>query len=195
MREADVRSAIAARLSSNTVSTALMVSEMVVCQAEARIDLAVIEPNRLVGWEIKTGVDKLTRLPLQQEIYSRVFDRVWLVAEQKHLCEATNMVPAWWGVVRVDDRPTGCRLTQVRPSRVNRQIDMDSVVRLLWRDEALAELRLLGLDAGLGRAPKRQLWDALAAAVPRRISATELRKRVRVRLMSRIDWRAGAPRK
>ena len=33
-----------------------------------------------MGWEIKTRQDTLSRLPRQEAVYSRVFDRVWLVA-------------------------------------------------------------------------------------------------------------------
>ncbi|MFL6164289.1 MAG: sce7726 family protein [Jatrophihabitantaceae bacterium] len=193
MREMEVRAAIGARVS-RLPGPPLLVPEMALCQAEARIDLAMIYPERLVGWEIKTGADRLSRLDNQQEVYSRVFDRIWLAADVKHLDQALAVVPDWWGIMRAESRGDVCRLVQVRPSRVNRGIDLRSLVCLLWREETLTELRALDLADGLERAPRRELWDQLAAAAPRRVSPTELRRRVRLRLMVRSGWRAGVPR-
>ena len=195
MEEAWVRAAIASR--SRTCAPPephLLIPELALCQAEARIDLAVVERSRLVGWEIKTRADRLTRLPQQQQVYSRVFDRVWLAADVKHIEAATAVIPEWWGIVRIEADAGQCRLVQVRSSRLNRGVDLYSLVRLLWRDEVLSELARVGLGEGQARSPKRELWAALAAAAPRFISAAQLRSRVRTRLMSRDDWRADRPR-
>lgn len=189
VREVDVRAAIAARAASNA-GPQRVVPELALCQAEARIDVAVVEPRRLVGWEIKTEVDGLRRLPRQEEVYSRVFDRVWLAAHVKHLPAAIELVPHWWGIVRIEERSFGCRLVQVRPSRLNRSVDLRALACLLWRDEVLEELASLGLADSLKRAPRRDLWDALASAAPRRVSPSELRRRIRLRLISRRGWRA-----
>jgi hypothetical protein len=189
VRESDVRVAIAARAASRG-GLQRVVPELALCQAEARIDVAIVEPTRLVGWEIKTEVDGLRRLPHQEGVYSRVFDRVWIAAHAKHLPTAIDLVPSWWGVVRIEERRAECRLVQVRPSRLNRSVDLRALACLLWRDEVLGELASLGLTGGLERAPKRELWDALASAAPRRVSSSELRRRIRLRLISRRGWRA-----
>lgn len=188
VRESDVRTAIAARVTSSG-GMKRVVPELALCKAEARIDVAVVEPARLVGWEIKTEMDGLRRLPRQEEVYSRIFDRVWLAAHARHLPAALNLVPEWWGVVRIEEHSTSCRLVQVRPSRLNRSIDLHALTCLLWRDEVLGELESLGIADGLARAPKRDLWDALASAAPRRVSPTQLRRRIRVRLITRRGWR------
>ncbi|SLE92600.1 sce7726 family protein [Mycobacteroides abscessus] len=188
VRESDVRTAIATRVTSDG-GIRRVIPELALCQAAARIDVAVVEPARLVGWEIKTETDGLRRLPRQEEVYSRVFDRVWLAVHAKHLPTALDLVPDWWGAVRVEEHSAGCRLVQVRPSRLNRSIDLHALTCLLWRDEVLGELNELGLADGLARAPKRELWDALASAAPRHVSPTQLRRRIRVRLISRRGWR------
>lgn len=193
VRESDVRAAIAERVMTSD-GTMRIVHELALCQAAARIDVAVVEPARMVGWEIKTETDGLRRLPRQEAVYSRIFDRVWLAAHAKHLPAALDLVPDWWGVQRVEQRSTGCHLIQVRPSRLNRSIDLRALTCLLWRDEVLDELDSLGLAHGLARAPKRALWDELASAAPRHVSPTQLRRRIRVRLISRRDWRPGEPR-
>lgn len=195
MREADVRDALVERLRRQHADEqqARIVHELSLCQAEARIDLAVVN-GRLTGWEIKTAADTLGRLPLQQPVYSRVFDRVWLAADARHVDRALGLIPPWWGVVRVGERGGVCTLTQVRPSRLNPAVDLASLVRLLWRDEALGELEALGLADGLERAPRRVLWQRLAEAVPRRASKAQVQRRVRERLRDREGWRADRPR-
>jgi hypothetical protein len=192
VKEIEIRSAIADRsLGESPDQPMLVVPELALCQAEVRIDLAVIETQRLVGWEIKARTDNLNRLPKQQEIYSKVFDRMWLAADNRHLEKAMDVIPTWWGVVRVENRDGQCHLTQVRGSRLNRNVDLRALVCLLWRDEVIVELQRVGLDEGAARLPKRELWEALAGAAPRHVSPTRLRARVRAQLMARQDWRVG----
>lgn len=195
MREADVRDALVERLRRQHADEqqTRIVHELSLCQAEARIDLAVVN-GRLTGWEIKTAADTLVRLPLQEPVYSRVFDRVWLAADARHVDGALGLIPLWWGVVRIGERSGTCTLTQVRPSRMNPDVDLRSLVRLLWRDEVLAELEALGLAEGVERAPRRVLWQRLVDAVPRRASKAQVQRRVRERLRDREGWRADRPR-
>jgi hypothetical protein len=195
MQEATVRAAIEARLVALDAhpGETLIVHELGLCQAEARVDIAAVN-GQLVGWEIKTRQDTLMRLPRQQDVYSRVFDRVWLVADQRHIEPALRMIPTWWGVIRIRDDGLDCRLVTVRPSRLNRDVHPPSLVRLLWRVEVLAELEALGLAEGIERAPRRVLWAALAGAVPKHIARRKLQERVRDRLKSRQGWRSDRPR-
>jgi hypothetical protein len=186
-----VRSAVAAFAARREAKRpeARIVHELAVCQAAARIDVACIN-GRLDGWEIKTAADTLTRLPRQQELYSRVFDRMWLVAERRHLDRATDMIPEWWGLIRAEEEGSACRLAIVRSARTNPTVDLHAVVRLLWREEVLGELRALNLAAGLERGTRRLLWDSLADSVPESLTGPQLRARVRERLKHRAGWRA-----
>ncbi len=195
VHEATVRAAVEARLVALDAhpGETLIVHELGLCQAEARVDIAAVN-GLLVGWEIKTRQDTLSRLPHQQEVYSRVFDRVWLVADERHIGPALPMIPTWWGVMRIRETGQNCRLVIVRPSRLNRDVDPRSLVRLLWRVEVLAELDVLGLADGLKRAPRRVLWEALAGSVPEHISRRRLQERVRTRLKTREGWRVDRPR-
>lgn len=195
MREETVRAAVAERVAALGAAhgDTLILHELSLCQAEARVDLAAVN-GRLVGYEIKTAVDTLVRLPRQQEVYSRVLDRVWLVADGRHIDRAMVLIPDWWGVMRIADRRGVCHLQVVRRSKLNPNVDPYSLVRLLWRDEVLGELEALGLSAKLTRAPRRVLWDELAGAVPSRLSLPQLQSNVRARLKSRGDWRADRPR-
>lgn len=194
MREAEVMAALTAKLSERHGPETLLLPELSLCQAEARIDLAVVN-GHLTGWEVKTASDTLFRLPRQESVYSRVFDRVWLAADGKHVAAALDLIPAWWGICEVVSTDAGAQFRKVRDARINRAVDLEAIVRLLWRDELLEELAAVGLSDGHARSPKRVLWTELARAAPRHISATQLRRRVRERLKSRRDWRSGEPRR
>ena len=191
VQELAVRSAIAARVARDDPHAAetRIVYELGLCQAEARIDVATIN-GQLIGWEIKTRSDRLTRLPRQEAVYSRVFDRMWLVAAERHIERAIGIIPHWWGVLQIDSQSDDCGLRLVRRARLNENVDPYSLVRLLWREEALEELARLGLSTGHRRAPRRVLWKLLADAAPELISAAYLRARVRERLKHRDGWRA-----
>jgi hypothetical protein len=193
MSEAEVRQAIVLRsLLGQGERSIRMVPEMALCQSQARIDLAVVG-DQLVGWEIKTENDNLARLQKQVEVYSRIFDRLWLAADERHLQSAASMIPSWWGIVRIVRRNDCWKLQTIRPARLNRAIDLYSLVTLLWRNEVLQELERLGLAGGRDRDPRRQLWELFSSAAPRYISRRELRSRVRLRLKERPDWRVDRP--
>ena len=102
MQEAVVRAAIEAQVAAVDArpGDTLIVHELGLCQAEARVDIAAVN-GLLVGWEIKTRQDRLSRLPRQEAVYSRVFDRMWLVADERHIAPALDMIPPWWGVIRI----------------------------------------------------------------------------------------------
>lgn len=193
MREAEVMTALKERLSSLHGPDTLILPELGLCQSEARVDLAVVN-SQFVGWEVKTAKDTLARLPRQEAVYSRVFDRMWLAVDVKHLNGAAALVPGWWGICTIESVGQSYRFERVRAAGRNHEVDLLSLVHLLWRDEVLAELADLGLADGLARSPRRVLWAELAGAAPRLVTAAGLRRRVRGRLMSREGWRSAAPR-
>jgi len=73
VNDGEVRSALRARLDRQYPDRqgTRIVEELDLCQASARIDLAVVN-GRMIGWEIKSGADRLGRLPQQQVVYSRL---------------------------------------------------------------------------------------------------------------------------
>jgi hypothetical protein len=157
-----------------------LVPEMALCQGAARIDLAAIGVE-LDGYEIKSDRDDLRRLPVQAATYGRVFDRLTLVASDRHLTSAAAQIPEWWGlsVINADAR----RIERLREASPNPSFDPFAVVRLLWRDEAAAALQVrLGR---VPRSPRRLLCQQLAEMT----SPDELREIVRCALRDRTDWR------
>lgn len=189
-----MRAALASKLTAgHDLGGSRIIHELDLCQAAARVDIAVVNGS-MTGWEIKTASDTLTRLPRQRDVYSRVFDRVWLAAAPRHVEPALALIPDWWGVVEIRGESDTYRFRTVRRSKRNPAVDLHSVVRLLWRQETLEELQAIGLGDGMQRAPRRVLWEALAQAAPRRVSKTLLKERVRWRLKTRAGWRSDVPR-
>jgi hypothetical protein len=185
LRDSDIRQALRARLAAaHDPADTLIIDELGVCQGAVRVDVAVVN-GLLAGFEIKSERDTLDRLPAQAIAYSRVFDEVTAVASERHLAAITELVPEWWGLEVATLADGGVILQPVRHAARNAAVEPASVVKLLWREEALDELRARGLGRGVMSKPREFAWARLAKSV----SCQELGEIVRSRLRSRQSWR------
>jgi len=164
-----------------------MVEEMEVCLGRARVDLALIA-DLLIGIEIKSVKDNVTRLPGQVHAYSRCFDRVVLVVDKSLVAKARPLIPTWWGlVVSCQQNDQSTYAFERRPRR-NPELDLDALLALLWRDEVNAMLAEL-----LGAAPKpRATKKSIRAQLLAEIEATVLHGASLTKLRERTAWR-GVP--
>ena len=186
MNEADIRSALDQHLRPQApggVDT-LVRHEMGICNGARRIDVAVIG-TRIDGYEIKSDDDTLARLEAQAADYGRVFDRLTLVTTDKHLRRATAAIPQWWGIIlaRNDDRSV--QLETLREPQANTLTEPFATTQLLWRDEALEELKARNQARGLSKKPRHHVWTVLSELLPKE----ELTSLVRQKIMTRPDWR------
>lgn len=187
LKELDVRLAlynheIKAILTAHPSS--LVVDELGLMEGAFRVDLAVIN-SRLHGYEIKSYSDNLDRLPSQQNTYNKIFDRMTLVADERHVAKALELVPQWWGLISSRTTKGVTVLNEIWPSRQNLEIDPYALAQLLWREEALDALRQRGLDRGVRTKPRKIIWQAVAAC----LTLDEIRTVIRHKLASRKDWR------
>lgn len=190
MRDFDIRSELKRELLALCADDpdTIVVEEFGLSGGAARADLAVVNGN-LKGYEIKSNSDTLKRLERQSAIYSKVFDTMTLVTEERHLKGAMKIVPVWWGVQIAEPQASGmARLHSVRPERKNPGVLSTELVQLLWRDEVLNLLSQYFPDGKLARKPRRLLWQALVQSV----SLPELKDLVRKSLKSRDCWRLDA---
>ena len=99
MRDADVRAAVRRRLAIQHVcdNNTLVVEQTGIWSASVRIDIAAFN-GELTGVELKSDRDTLDRLPLQADLYGRVFDKLELIMGAKHLEKALKLLPPWWSV-------------------------------------------------------------------------------------------------
>lgn len=79
-----------------------VINEFTVGDFSRRVDLAVIQNNRLLAFEVKSDADSLVRLDGQVEKYLQYFDKVTVVTAPKHTCKVLSLTPknvAVWEVI------------------------------------------------------------------------------------------------
>ena len=178
----DIRAVLKSRLQiKHALETdTVVVEELGLCQGQVRVDMAVVN-GVLHGYEIKSDCDTLRRLPNQVVAYGKVLDRATLVVGVRHLEEALEQVPVWWGVMKAEATAKGLCLKVVRPGRKNPSRDPRVLAELLWRDEALALLKERDAVRGLLTKPRQHAWDRVAEVY----DVNEIGDAVRARLKAR----------
>jgi hypothetical protein len=182
--EADVRQSLRTQVLSGAPSSAEAVFEFWVPQSNERADVVVIDKT-MDAFEIKTERDTLKRLPRQVDAYTRVFDRCHAVVAHRHVDKALEILPPWWGVQVIGERLSFVALREAEP---NGRVDRETLVRLLWRDEAYAVLCELGTVPD-PRAGRFRLWEMLLAL----LDVDSLRWVVRQTLLGRDAEQARIP--
>jgi hypothetical protein len=121
--------------------------------------------------------------------YNTVFDRIVLVAAERHLPDAAAIIPEWWGLVSASAGPRGgIRFATVRHTRINTGVDDYCVAQLLWREEAKAILVSLGAEDRDLRGNRASLYGHMV----KRLSSMELRHAVREAIKHREGWQRPA---
>lgn len=186
-RDIDIRNILHYQLKKdhNNEPDTLILDELVICQGDSRIDVAVINGS-INGYEIKSESDTLERLPRQAELYNKVFDTVTILTASRYIEEVSDIIPNWWGIVKAEmDIDGQVELFTIREPRKNKDIEPLALAQLLWKDEAIEILKGKGLHKGLLSKPRGVLWQVLADKLP----LSELQDAVREKLKSRETWR------
>lgn len=167
----------------------LILDELVVGHGAVRIDLVVLN-NRLHGYEIKSDLDSLRRLPGQIRAYNSVMDRVTLVVGYRHAYNALRIVPEWWGVKLAEIRKINGTviLSSARSPRRNPEIDLNAIVALLWREEALNILEEFGPAKEMRFKPRIKIYKRLVEIC----KPDYLHARIRQQMKCRKGWRVDA---
>lgn len=189
LRDSDIRAALRHQLSAEHCADTLILDELGLACSTARVDVAVLNGS-MSGFEIKSDVDSLARLPRQVAAYDSILDFATLVAGTRHFQHARDVVPEHWGLVRAEVLDGALNLTMVRPAMHNARVVPRNLAMMLWREELVEELKARQAYRGLSAKPKGALWDALVGAT----SVDELRNLVRERVKARGDWRAAERR-
>ena len=175
---------------------ALVVDEFYLPGNTVRADL-VVAGEELVGYEIKAGADRLTRLPKQIVGYGKVFARVNIVTVPAHLDAVLALVPAWWGVMLPTGRRSELQLHQVRAAGLNLDRNVHAMCSLLCRDELSAKLKEVGAARGLNGWSKAVMIEAVVGMLSVEEADCYLRAclKARARLVAKpepretsIDW-------
>jgi hypothetical protein len=165
---------------------ARIIDEMGVVHGAARVDVAVL--NKVIhGYELKSDLDTLRRLPEQMKAYNSVFDQVTLVVGKQHIQEAINATPEWWGITIAKMAAPGGTVSfcTIREPEENPNKDSVAIANLLWRDEALDLLEKAGHAEGIRSKPRQVLYERLAAFYDQ----PTLQTKVWECLSARTTWR------
>lgn len=94
----------------------------------------VLAADTLIGFEIKSEKDNLTRWPAQSLAYSNVFDKVWLCTHSKHLVKAIDTTPKHIGILLIDDLGSIAIVRTPKSSKARNTYDLAT---MLWKEELI----------------------------------------------------------
>lgn len=118
MKESDIKRALIESLVRDEGVQAIA-QEFAFDFGRCRADVVCVRNNRLVGYEIKSAVDKTTRLPDQLLSYGQFFDYTYVVCDAKHLTNVESMASENVGVYLCAERG----VKKFSPAKINRDLD------------------------------------------------------------------------
>lgn len=186
VRDADVRPVLARKIAQRMGHREhVLVPEVELrWSVPARVD-ALLVSDRLCGFEIKSDVDSLDRLPRQVLAYNMVLERATLVVGERHRLHASDVVPSWWSIWVASARREYVTITQVRGGRLNPTLDTLAVTSLLTRTELLQVSRDNGLP-GASRMGAEEVRSTVVGGLNPRQVVSEVRRM----LLAREGWRS-----
>lgn len=188
MNDFQIRSALKPKLLkkyANDTNT-IIIEELGVIHGEARVDLAVINGS-LHGYELKSSKDTLYRLPDQINSYNLVFDRMTLIVEKCHVYESIKIIPEWWGIKIVEKSISGkIKFHTIRRSSNNPNPDPISILKLLWKEEALNFLKKYDCDSKIRSKKRNEIYTKIVEIV----KLETIKNFVRNQLICRPNWRS-----
>ena len=182
MRDSEIRNIILSQpdfLTWDSKHSTKIVHEF--CLWDARMDIAVIDEH-LHGFEIKSAVDTLKRLPAQVEAYSKVFDYLSVVTENCHYGGVYKITPYWVGLYICSE--AGSALKCIRQPIFNSNKSGFHIAQLLWREELIQVLE----ESGIKFRKRDRNW-LLCETLAENLNVEVLAKLVRDKLLQRKQWR------
>jgi hypothetical protein len=108
--------------------------ELRIPRPSARVDIAVVN-GEIGGFEIKSDVDSLSRLPNQAIAFNAIFDRMSVVTTVRHLNQIRKIIPTWWGIIAVENKNDTIEFDQRRQATANTTQDPEALLHILTRSE------------------------------------------------------------
>jgi len=95
----------------------LVIDELGLNHGKNRADIAVVN-GLIIGYEIKSSSDTLSRLEEQIKSYNAIFDKVNIIVGSCHLENIQKHLPEWWGIIHAEKGPRGAvKFDLIRKSR------------------------------------------------------------------------------
>lgn len=160
LNEIEVRTLLLNEL--NTIygdcSNTRIINELGLENGASRVDVAVVN-GIMHGYEIKSDLDNLFRLPRQMEYYNRAFERMTIVVGRKYVNEVRDIIPGWWGIKAVSKDQS--RLIEIRKGRKVSNQDPLLLIKLLWKKELEGFIDYMCLPKSYKKMRKKQLLSLL----------------------------------
>lgn len=185
VRDTDVREGLKTEVASRMGDQPhLLVPEVDIrWSVPARAD-ALLIANRISGFEIKSDVDSLSRLPRQVSAYGQIVERAYLVVGERHRVKATELVPAWWHIWVATWSDQKVVVRETRRGRLNPTVSPLAVTSFLSRQQLVTELGRLGEK----RLSSKSV-DDLRLLLVGRLGSAAVMKVARAGMLDRPDWR------
>ncbi|GDZ83086.1 hypothetical protein LCIT_03280 [Leuconostoc citreum] len=124
LRDKDIRLELIKKVSSYQDTDVL--EEFSILTAPVRADLVTIN-GHLTGFEIKSDVDSLSRLPHQFMGYDKAFELNYLVVGEKLSEAAAQLVPSHWGIfIAQEGVGNNVILRRCKQAKINPFFEFDS---------------------------------------------------------------------
>ena len=107
---------------------------------KSRADVVLVMEDGVCGVEIKSDADTYARLARQVKDYNRFYDKNFVAVGTRHAAHIEEHVPAWWGIITVEETPQGPDFYLLRKATDNPKMKLKHKLSLLWRPE-LAHLQ------------------------------------------------------
>lgn len=165
-----------------------IIEELVICSGEVRVDIALAN-GHMHGYEIKSDLDTLERLPKQIHCYDSTFDKNTIIVGEKFRYKIVEHVPKHWGIeVAYLNRFGNVSLERIRKSESNKSIEYQRLLELLWNKELkgfLKENKIKGYSAS----KRNELLQAVMENIPFKLAKNYTRET----LKTRVGWRTDLP--
>lgn len=99
------------------------------------VDIAIFSDEGLVGVEIKSEKDSLTRLKRQIKDYNSFFKFNILVCHKKHTEKAKKIIPYHFGLIEIWSEDGEVLLNELRIAKENLSRNHKALVNFMWKDE------------------------------------------------------------
>jgi hypothetical protein len=162
-----------------------VLDELGLKHGENRADIAVLN-GKIIGYEIKTERDSLSRLAAQIVAYNEVFDSVYIISGKKHLKKVSLIVPDWWGIYVIQEQEQSSpSFICIREASINPNKNSYGIAQLLWKDEAIELLNTRFSCNVREKSTRDQLYNILIS----KCNCEELSNIVVKCLKQRSGWR------
>lgn len=137
--EAEIKNIIINHMINNDIlnKNDTLINEFTIGDYSRRVDLALIKPNKLYAYEVKSASDNLLRLEGQVKTYLEYFDKVTVVADTKHIHKILDLVPSHVAIWELDQD----QIRVIRRGRTNSINDKLKFLDLMTVSDLLKIIR------------------------------------------------------